>query len=634
MAAYCCDTRGSRGLKGSDLKDVRPMTVWNLLSDANDERPSWKLYELEKGGSMNVSEFYELVRDMAKALVGENLMQGDIVAILGRNGIEYAAAELAAAVAGCVALPLYADGSAEVNEVALQTSGAKLVFCSMSFVHKVMIYRNNLTELRKIVLWAEAEEKIPESEGEIVFWDDFLFAGSELPSEGLNARLKTVKPESPCMLMPVTGASAIKTAMFSQDNITWAARRVVDRLGLTDKDVLPSFVPFYLMTGKLLDIYGALYKGYLVAFLDPRAWQATKSTMITGFVKEKPTVVVAPGFAIEKLQWTIEKDFLLESSKAKAFFMHASLECGRKSSNATMKGKKPPLDFPMHNNNTFSKARNLVGLGKLRFMVTFGNPLSDTVSNYLWNLHIPTAECFEKAEAAGFISLQSPGNFLKGTCGKPLDGLEIRIEKPNDEGVGELQIRGRGVFMGYLGQEAMTKDVFTADGWFITSEYARLDESGFLHHHGHKEDYIQLSTGECVNPAVIENNLKSLVAGVNQVCLVGEGRSSLGALITMKISKKSGKEKLNSSARRFTQAKTVGELQKDVRWNDLMGVALTQINRLATSSATKVTAFRMVEGKWDAANGFAAPGGRLRRSAIAKAHAKDIDAMFAETAKQ
>jgi len=627
--AFCCETTGSRALKGSDVKQLAPLTVWRLLSDANDERPSWKLFDVEKGGSMNVSEFFELVRDLAKALVNEKLQRGDIVAILGRNCIEYAAAELATIVAGCVALPLYADGSAEVNEVALQTSGAKLVFCSMAFVHKVMIYRNNIPQLRRIVLWAEAEEKIPESEGEIVFWDDFLYAGSELPNEGLNSRLKEVKPEHPCMLMPVTGASVLKMAMFSQDNITWAARRVVDRLGLNDKDILPSFIPFHLMTGKLLDIYGALYKGYLVAFLDPKAWNAGKASMITGFQKEHPTVILAPGFAIEKLQWTIEKDFLLDSSKAKAFFMHASLECGRKSSNATMKGKKLPLDFAMHNSNTFSKAKNLVGLNKLRFVVNFGSPVADSVSSYLWNLHIPVAECFEKTELSGFVSLQAPGSFLRGSCGKPLEGLEVRIEKPNAEGVGELFVRGRGVFLGYLGDELITEDLFTKDGWFKTSEYVRVEESGFLYHHGHKDDYIQLSTGERVNPAVIENNLKSLVPGINQVCIVGEGRSSLGALITMKVSTKSGKEKLNGSARRFTQARTVVELQKDLRWGDLMGVALTQINRLATSSATKVTVYRMIEGRWDPANGCAAPGGRLRRDAINKAYKKEIDAMFA-----
>uniref|UniRef100_A0A7S0ZAP9 AMP-dependent synthetase/ligase domain-containing protein n=1 Tax=Timspurckia oligopyrenoides TaxID=708627 RepID=A0A7S0ZAP9_9RHOD len=626
---FVSEATGTRPLTGSDLVEVPPLTLWKLLSNANDLRPSWRLFDSGASKATNVSEFYELVKDLAKGLLNEKVEKGDVVAILGMNCIEYAAAEIAVASVGCLALPLFSEGSPEVNEVALQTSKAKIAIGSIAYAPKIMIFRKSLVDLKKIVFWAETEEQIPESVGDVIFWDDFLYQASKLPSSDFEARLREVKPEMPCVCIPVTSASLIKMAMLSHDNLTWAARRLVDRLDLTDKDHLVSYIPFFLVQGKVLDVYGALYKGYSVTFLEGKAWHGNKSTLIAGLKKAKPTFMLTPGYAVEKIQWTIEKQLLLDSDKMKHFFKSAALDCGRKSSNAVMKGKKMPVGFSMHNSGTFSKGRATVGLDNLRYMVSFGNPLSDTVDTYLWNIFIPVVDSFELHEAAGFLAIQAPGCFAKGSAGKPLEGLEVKIEKPDENGVGEVAVRGRAVFLGYLGDVGMNKNAFTKDGWFLTSYLARQDDAGFLYPSGHKEELIVMATGERVNPLLVENNIKSLLPGVNQVCIVGEGQHSLGCLFTMKTSSKvDNTGRLNMSARRYTQAKTVHELANDIRWFDLVKIALDQVNRLATSTSTKVTNFKVIEGKWDTANQCALPGGRLNREMIAKTYANEIKELF------
>ncbi|KAA8499785.1 Long-chain-fatty-acid--CoA ligase ACSBG2 [Porphyridium purpureum] len=628
--SYVVKRGESRALAGADLKGVIPWTVYDLLDVANDKRTAWKLFENEKGGSMTVSEFHLLCKDMSKAILTLGIKHGDFVGVLGYPCVEYAAAEIAVMQVGAVVVPLYPEGSAEINEVALQTTNSKLVFCPMSLVHKVMTYRKQLTELKNIIIWAEENEMLPETEGEIHFWDDILFKGSEESDAQFNEARKKVKPENPAMLTPVSGMSQLKMAIFSQDNITYSARKVPEHAGLTSDDHLVSHIPFFLMLGKILDVYGALAVGYHTTFLNKGAWNGTKSQFLTGMQNAKPTFIIAPGFAVEKMQWHVEKTLQFKDDKLKAFMKGSALECGRKSSNATMKQKKVPMNYGMHK-GFFQKTREMIGFDNCRYGVSFATPLSEACQKYLWNLNMPVVDGYEKLESCGLLAFGAPGMYKSGTMGKPIEGWTVKIHKPDENGVGEILVKGRSLFLGYLDDEELTSKRFTSDGFFRTNDLGSVDEEGYLIFKSRKSDIIVLATGEQVNPTIIEGNLKSLIPGVHQVLVVGQGQNSLGCLITMKTAKQSatGEARLASCVRYTTQAKTVQELKKDVRFKDLVAVALEQVNRLATSKNTKVTTYHLCMENWTPQNNMAAPGGMLRRDVIMETYKAEIEKMFA-----
>ncbi|MCF8570384.1 AMP-binding protein [Gordonia sp. HY002] len=115
------------------------------------------------------------------------------------------------------------------------------------------------------------------------------------------------------------------------------------------------------------------------------------------------------------------------------------------------------------------------------------------------------------------------------SAGRPVDGLDLRILDPDDRGIGELAMRGPGVFVGYLGQEQLFRDLHTPDGWFRTGDLARIDDDGYLHLTGRLKDII-IRGGVNISPVPIENAIAAH-PGVRRVAVIGRPDQRLGERI-------------------------------------------------------------------------------------------------------
>jgi len=130
------------------------------------------------------------------------------------------------------------------------------------------------------------------------------------------------------------------------------------------------------------------------------------------------------------------------------------------------------------------------------------------------------------SESAGLISLTHPGRKDFKSVGVVPAGVEVRIMMD-----GEIQVRGPQVFFGYWGAPESTAEVLTEDGWLLTGDLGEFTpELTIL---GRNRDIIKLSNGRMIAPLPIENAIKEL-PGVSNVCVVGEGKSGILALITLK----------------------------------------------------------------------------------------------------
>lgn len=118
---------------------------------------------------------------------------------------------------------------------------------------------------------------------------------------------------------------------------------------------------------------------------------------------------------------------------------------------------------------------------------------------------------------------------LLSTAGAPVDGLELTILDSDDNGVGELAMRGPGVFVGYLGQEEMYRSLVTEDGFFRTGDQGRLDDDGYLHLTGRLKDVI-IRGGVNISPMPIEDAIAAHPA-VRRVAVIGESDERLGERI-------------------------------------------------------------------------------------------------------
>jgi len=139
----------------------------------------------------------------------------------------------------------------------------------------------------------------------------------------------------------------------------------------------------------------------------------------------------------------------------------------------------------------------------LRLMVSGGARLDPVIVKDFYNWGFTLIEGYGLTETAPVVSLTRPDRVKFGSVGQAVPGVEIRIYRPDQDGVGEVLVRGENVMQGYYHLEKETRQILR-DGWFYTGDLGRIDEEGFLFLTGRKKEMLVLTNGENVNPEELE----------------------------------------------------------------------------------------------------------------------------------
>lgn len=134
----------------------------------------------------------------------------------------------------------------------------------------------------------------------------------------------------------------------------------------------------------------------------------------------------------------------------------------------------------------------------LRLLASGGAALDAELAWKLEGLGWQVAVGYGLTETAPLLTLNRPGATKLDSAGRPLPGVELRIQE------GEIQARGPSVFTGYRGLPEKTRDAFTADGWFRTGDLGYLDPDGYLYVTGRASTMIVMESGENVQPENVE----------------------------------------------------------------------------------------------------------------------------------
>lgn len=141
--------------------------------------------------------------------------------------------------------------------------------------------------------------------------------------------------------------------------------------------------------------------------------------------------------------------------------------------------------------------------GKLEYVVLGGAPANVEIINTLNDFGIVTTQGYGLTETSPVVSSENYNCLKPGSVGKPLKNIELKIEAPDENGIGEIAVRGKNVMLGYYKNEEATKEVIR-DGWFYTGDLGRFDEKGFLYISGRHKNMIVLKNGKKVFPEELE----------------------------------------------------------------------------------------------------------------------------------
>ena len=145
--------------------------------------------------------------------------------------------------------------------------------------------------------------------------------------------------------------------------------------------------------------------------------------------------------------------------------------------------------------------------GQFPTMSCGGAPARGDHIKFLSELGFKIISGYGMTECAPTITLHRDGIRKPLSAGKAFPRCQFRIDSPDEEGIGEVQVKGDNVTKGYYKDEEATKASFTEDGWFRTGDYGRLDEDGELYITGRKKFLIILPNGENIFPETVESNI-------------------------------------------------------------------------------------------------------------------------------
>ena len=145
--------------------------------------------------------------------------------------------------------------------------------------------------------------------------------------------------------------------------------------------------------------------------------------------------------------------------------------------------------------------------GKIKFMAVGAAALRPDIGRLFSAAGILTLSGYGMTEASPFISVNrtEPGLNQFGTVGIPVPGVQIKIDEPNENGEGEILVKGPNIMQGYFNRPEQTHEVFTDDGWFRTGDVGKMVNKRFLTITDRKKDIFKTSAGKYVAPQVLEN---------------------------------------------------------------------------------------------------------------------------------
>ena len=173
----------------------------------------------------------------------------------------------------------------------------------------------------------------------------------------------------------------------------------------------------------------------------------------------------------------------------------------------------------------FAEILNEFG-GRLQFVISGGAALNKDIIRDFHDFGIEINEGYGITECSPLLAVNRPYDVVYGSVGRSTPSCEVKIDSPNEEGIGEIVAKGDNVMLGYYENEEATKEVFTEDGWFRTGDLGYIDSKGNIFITGRKKNLIILSNGKNIYPEEIEEHLYK--SEYIAECVVIERKNELG----------------------------------------------------------------------------------------------------------
>jgi long-chain acyl-CoA synthetase len=472
----------------------------------NSLKKHWDLPALSdyKGATYHYKDIARRIAKLHILFEECGLKGGDKVAICGRNSAAWGTVFLAVITYGAVAVPILHEFKADNVHNIVNHSDARILFVGD-------------------VVWEYLNEQLmPELEA-IFLINDFSVLQSKKKSidrvrERLNEHFGkkypknfrpehvayfTEKPDELAVINYTSGTTGFSKGVMLpyrslHSNVEFACA-ALDELKAGDSVV--AMLPTAHMYGMAFEFLFEISKGCHVQFLTRLP---TPKIILEAFAATKPRLIIAVPLIIEK----IYRNSLLPVLKKPSIRAMLSL---------------PVVDRRVL--RAISNKLNATLGGNFLEVVIGGAAFNQEAERFFRKIGFRYTVGYGMTECGPIISYEDWSKTPLYSCGKETTNMQVRIDSPDPQNVvGEVQVRGKNVMLGYYKNEETTREAFTADGWLRTGDLGVMDKNGYLYLRGRSKNMIVGASGQNIYPEEIEDKINNMPYVVESLVVESSGK--------------------------------------------------------------------------------------------------------------
>lgn len=585
-------------------------TVFTFLAERARRRPDEPIMERrrEVGGwnSITAKQMLREVDECARGLIGLGLRPGDRLSIMSVTRPEWTVLDIAALSIGVVVVPIYESDSLTQIEWITEKTQPSVAVCDTHA--REQLVRHGAAPCVKQVLCLEGGAMRTISE-----------AGLAVTAQELERNRSQVQADDLATIIFTSGTTGRpKGVVLTHRNFVetvYAIHEMVPEIVLSPKTRFLLFLPLAHVLARFVQIGILSGRGVFAHTSDTR-------NLMGDIESFQPSLLLLVPRVLEKVYNSAEAK-AGKGTKRQVFRWAASVAIAFSKALETKLGPNVAQrrQLAWAQRLVLNKIRRALG-PNMRYIISGGAPLSPTLGHFFRGMGYTVVEGWGLSETTGPMTLSLPGEVVIGAVGRVLPGNEVSVNSD-----GEILVRGNAVFQGYYEDPEATAEVVDEDGWFNTGDLGRFDKKGNLYITGRSKDLIVTAGGKNVSPAALEETLVTHPL-ISHVVVVGDQRPYVGALITLDT------EMLPiwlanhdlppmDAARAATEPRVLQSLDKAIKRSNQNVARAESIRR-----------FRIINAEFTVDNGYLTPSLKLKRAAVARDFAHEIDALYEDGEKE
>ena len=481
-------------LKINDLKDMLNKTG-RLYAD----KPAYRI-KVEEGKYQIYThkKVRDMINNLGTALINLGL-KGKRIAVIGENRYEWEIAYLSIVCGTGIVVPLDKSLPANELELLIERSDVESIFYTKKYSDIIQNIKFSEKNKLKHLISMDNDENC---EG-IYSQKELIREGKKLIEEGnnefLNAKINPKEME--IMLFTSGTTSKSKVVALSHENICTNLMDIGSVLDVTQDDVFLSILPIHHVFECTVGFLFSLYKGAETVFCDGLRH------IVENLNEYHVTVMACVPGIYERIFMMIRKKLEKQGK------LEEILENEEKYKNFSMQKKK----------EVFKEIHDMLG-GKIKLLISGAAALDKTIEEKYRLLGLNLVQGYGLTETSPVVAVGTNKNYKLGSIGKTVPSVEAKLVDVNDDGIGELVVRGSSVMLGYYENEKVNKKSLQ-DGWFYTGDLAKIDEEGYIFICGRKKSVIVLKNGKNIFPEEMEN-LVNKIEGIKESFIFGKIQSN------------------------------------------------------------------------------------------------------------